>query len=133
MVEALPAGVVRLTIPRGAFRYRAGQYVFLMAPALGVFEWSVELWRDVHLENTLDFYSTMDLRNQLARGSAWGFFVTALPEVSAPAASASGGGQQVTRLPSLSIKANALNPTTKSTPELVVGGERLGGRRERRR
>ena len=72
---------------------------------LGVFEWSVELWKGVHLENTLDFYRTMSLRNQLARGSAWGFFVTALPEIT----SDSSGG----RLPSMSVKANLLNAVTK--------------------
>ena len=56
----------------------------------------------------------MPLRNQLARGSAWGFFVTDVP-----CASAAG-----TRL---TVRANALNPSTKSTPELVLDGERVGG------
>lgn len=87
---------------------------------LGVFEWSVELWKGVHLENTIDFYQSMPLRNQLARGSAWGFFVTALPEI---ATSASAGGKP----PSVRIRANQLNPINKATPEIIVDGERLGG------
>ena len=45
----------------------------------GVCEWSVQLWNDVHLDNTIDAYRGLALRNQLARGSAWGFFLTALP------------------------------------------------------
>ena len=59
----------------------------------------------------------MPLRNQLARGSAWGFFVADLPSVS----SVQG------KTPLMSVRANTLNPTTKSTPELVVAGERIGG------
>lgn len=72
---------------------------------LGIFEWSVELWKGVHLENTLEFYRTMPLRNQLARGSAWGFFVTALPEITSDVSG--------TRLPNMSVKANLLNAVTK--------------------
>lgn len=85
---------------------------------LGVFEWIVELWRQadgtpITLDNTFDAYRAMPLRNALARGSAWGFFVTAIPDITSGCP--------------LPIKPLALNPTTKSTPELVIGGERLGG------
>ena len=86
---------------------------------LGVFEWEVELWKGVWLRNTIDAYRAMPLRNQLARGSAWGFFVTDVP-CGASSASASAGARLV-------VRANALNPTTKSTPELVLDGERVGG------
>ena len=86
----------------------------------GVCEWSVELWKGVHLDNTIDAYRGLDLRNQLARGSAWGFFLTALP-VAKP------GNEKKGIDPSLTFKANALNPTTKSTPEMVIGGEKIGG------
>ena len=82
--------------------------------ALGVFEWEVELWRGIKLSNTFEEYKKMDLRNQLARGSAWGFFVTALPE-------------PPDRHKQVPVRALALNPQTKSTPELVIGGERIGG------
>ena len=80
---------------------------------LGVFEWSVELWKGIeyNLDNTFDGYKKMPLRNQLARGSAWGFFVTQIPHIKGD----------------LSIKSLALNPLSKSTPELIVGGERIGG------
>ena len=80
---------------------------------LGIFEWACELWKGVMLENTFDAYRRWPLRNQLGRGSAWGFFVTALPQVEP--------GRPV------SVKVLALNPTTKTTPELVVDGERIGG------
>ena len=86
----------------------------------GVCEWSVELWKGVHLDNTIDAYRGLDLRNQLARGSAWGFFLTGLP-VAKP------GNEKERIHPSLTFKANALNPTTKSTPEMVIGGEKIGG------
>lgn len=46
---------------------------------LGVFEWECELWEGVTLANTLDEYARMPLRNALDRGSAWGFFVVAIP------------------------------------------------------
>lgn len=136
---------------------------------LGVFEWSVELWRaedgtPITLENTLDEcapslparrpracmhamhapfhspffhaapisshlllrraciralslprppprrYRALPLRTALARGSAWGFFVMALPATNGSAP--------------LTVRPLALNPAAKSTPELVVNGFR---------
>ena len=87
---------------------------------LGVFEWSAELWKGVYLHNTIEEYRNLDLRNQLARGSAWGFFLTAFPF-------ANPGNEKKGIYPSLTFKANALNPTNKSTPEMVIGGEKIGG------
>ena len=73
---------------------------------LGVLEWQVTLWRHVELagelvgevagelvgraapvrsahthelHNTIDAYAALDLRNQVARGSAWGLFVVGVP------------------------------------------------------
>jgi NADPH oxidase len=38
-LDVLPADVVRITIPRGDFNYRAGQYCFICLPELSFFEW----------------------------------------------------------------------------------------------
>ncbi len=47
--------------------------------ALTVLEWSIELWKDVWLHNTLDGYRTLrqkgDSISPLVRNSAWGVFV----------------------------------------------------------
>ncbi len=84
-----------------------------------VLEWEVELWSRadgsrVLLRNTLDGYAALPLRNALARGSAWGFFVAAVPALASGAA----------RRP-LTVRANKLNPARSSTPELTVGGCRV--------
>jgi hypothetical protein len=85
-----------------------------------LFEWLTELWKGRYLRNTIEEYRHLDLRNQLARGSAWGFFITAVPV-------AKSGNEKEGIHPSLAVKANALNPTTKSTPVIVIGGEKIGG------
>ena len=38
-VSALSADVVRISFPRAAFSYEAGQYVHIMIPKLSIFEW----------------------------------------------------------------------------------------------
>lgn len=37
-LEVLPANVVRISFPKGTFKYCAGQYCFIMIPALGLFD-----------------------------------------------------------------------------------------------
>jgi predicted ferric reductase len=38
-IEALPADVIKISIPRKDFNYRAGQYCFICIPELSMFEW----------------------------------------------------------------------------------------------
>jgi hypothetical protein len=42
-LEVLPADVVRITYPKGNFKYSAGQYCFVMIPALSYFEFHVSV------------------------------------------------------------------------------------------
>ena len=79
----------------------------------------VELWKGITLDNTLDAYAAMPLRNQLARGSAWGFFVVGVPRT------VDGAGAGPRRWGKVSLKFNKLNPMTQSTPTLHVNKEEV--------
>ena len=106
---------------------------------LGVFEWEVELWPGSPLLlNTLSGLSSLPLRNQLARGAAWGLFVSSVPEptiqvqvqvqdqdqvqvqVQGGAKKVQGGGKYV-------VRSKALNPRFKTTPTVTVKEEGVGG------
>eukprot|EP00900_Chrysochromulina_parva_P022874 jgi/Chrpa1/521/Chrysochromulina_OHIO_Genome00012396-RA len=83
---------------------------------LCVLEWSVKLWGDVKLENTLEAYRGMPLRNALARASAWGFFIADVPSLRAG----------VPRRAPLTVRANRMNAAAgQGTPELVIDGHRV--------
>jgi hypothetical protein len=83
---------------------------------LCVLEWSVKLWGDVKLENTLEAYRGMPLRNALARASAWGFFIADVPSLRSG----------VPRRAPLTVRANRMNAAAgQGTPELVIDGHRV--------
>jgi hypothetical protein len=83
---------------------------------LCVLEWSVQLWGDVNLENTLEAYRGMPLRNALARASAWGFFIADVPSLRSG----------VPRRAPLTVRANRMNAAAgQGTPELVIDGHRV--------
>ena len=87
---------------------------------LCVLEWSVKLWGDVKLENTLEAYRGMPLRNALARASAWGFFIADVPSLR----EARKEGKP--RCTSLTVRANRMNAAAgQGTPELVIDGHRV--------
>ena len=87
---------------------------------LCVLEWSVKLWGDVKLENTLEAYRGMPLRNALARASAWGFFIADVPSLR----EARKEGKP--RSTSLTVRANRMNAAAgQGTPELVIDGHRV--------
>jgi hypothetical protein len=86
------------------------------ALVLCVLEWSVQLWGDVKLENTLEAYRGMPLRNALARASAWGFFIADVPSLRSG----------VPRRAPLTVRANRMNAAAgQGTPELVIDGHRV--------
>ena len=83
---------------------------------LCVLEWSVKLWGDVKLDNTLEAYRGMPLRNALARASAWGFFIADVPSLRSG----------VPRRAPLTVRANRMNAAAgQGTPELVIDGHRV--------
>jgi len=86
------------------------------ALVLCVLEWSVKLWGDVRLENTLEAYRGMPLRNALARASAWGFFIAGVPSL----------WTGVPRRTPLTVRANRMSVAAgQGTPELVIDGHRV--------
>ncbi|KAL1527178.1 hypothetical protein AB1Y20_015857 [Prymnesium parvum] len=66
-------GPFRQSDPKHATVVEVKQFVEEGTLTVGVLEWRAHMWGDIYIENTLDGFREMSLRNAISRENHWGF------------------------------------------------------------